>query len=328
MARIHFINVHPGDCTVIEHASGRVSMVDICDGNIETIDKIPFEESALAKSAGGNFGMCKKNTNPVAYCKSLGISNVFRFILSHPDMDHMDGIDQVARELGITNFWDSGARREKPDFSAGCPYLEKDWDRYVSIRDKKGSGVTVVSPLDGMRFKFANQLEDGTGGGDGLHVLAPNKALLKDPDLEDDINEGSYVILYRSVGGRILLCGDAHDAAFEHIKENHSADVAGVEIMLAPHHGRDSGRSYDFLDYIKPKLTIIGCAPCQHIDYSQWSRRGLTVLTSNQAGNIVVESEKSGLVISVENRRYAEALAGKSVAPDERGMYPVYQISA
>jgi beta-lactamase superfamily II metal-dependent hydrolase len=233
-------------------------------------------------------------------------------------MDHMDGIDEVVRQFGVLNFWDAGARRDKPDFSEGCPYLEKDWNRYVRLRDKLEPGVTVVSPLDGAKFKFANQAEDGSGGGDGLHVLAPTKDLLADPDLGDDINEGSYVILYKSLGGRILLCGDAHDAAFEHIVKNHLADVQDVEIMLAPHHGRDSGRSYDFLDFIRPKLTIIG----------QWSRRNLTILTSNQAGNIVVDSQRSGLVISIENKRYAEALARAPVKADANDLYPIYEISA
>ena len=303
-------------------------MIDVCDGNIETVDKVLFEETAGAKSVSGNFGMCKKNTNPVEYCKKIGVSNIFRFILSHPDMDHMDGIDEVVRQFGVLNFWDAGARRDKPDFSEGCPYLEKDWNRYVRLRDKLEPGVTVVSPLDGAKFKFANQAEDGSGGGDGLHVLAPTKDLLADPDLGDDINEGSYVILYKSLGGRILLCGDAHDAAFEHIVKNHLADVQDVEIMLAPHHGRDSGRSYDFLDFIRPKLTIIGCAPCQYIDYGQWSRRNLTILTSNQAGNIVVDSQRSGLVISIENKRYAEALARAPVKADANDLYPIYEISA
>ena len=36
MARVHLMNVSPGDCTIIEHVSGRVTMIDICDGNLET----------------------------------------------------------------------------------------------------------------------------------------------------------------------------------------------------------------------------------------------------------------------------------------------------
>jgi len=30
--------------------------------------------------------------NPIEYLRDRGISEVFRFILTHPEMDHMDGI--------------------------------------------------------------------------------------------------------------------------------------------------------------------------------------------------------------------------------------------
>ena len=34
MAKVHCLTVGNGDCTVIEHGSGRVSMIDICGGNL------------------------------------------------------------------------------------------------------------------------------------------------------------------------------------------------------------------------------------------------------------------------------------------------------
>jgi competence protein ComEC len=327
MPRVHFVNVHPGDCTIIQHASGNVSMIDICDGNAETVNKVQFHEAAVIKGAGGNFGMCKCNTNPIDYCHQNGISKIFRFVLSHPDMDHMDGFNRLIDELGIVNFWDSGARREKPNFRGG-PFFEEDWDRYVRVRDGKEPGVTVVRPLDGARFKFANQKEDGSSGGDGLHILAPNKALLDDCNLGDDINEGSYVVLYRSMGGKVLLCGDAHDAAFDHIEQHHAADVKNVAVLLAPHHGRASDRSYAFLDLIRPKLTIIGCAPSEYIDYAQWSRRDLPILTSNQAGNIVLEIENGFIDVYVQNRSFAISVLGgeDQLVTNDRGYYRLWRI--
>ena len=36
MNRIHFLNVGHGDCTIIEHASGRITMVDI--NNSDSLD--------------------------------------------------------------------------------------------------------------------------------------------------------------------------------------------------------------------------------------------------------------------------------------------------
>lgn len=45
---IHFLNVRDGDCSIIEHDSGRVSMIDICCGNLtkEEEYKETLKESA------------------------------------------------------------------------------------------------------------------------------------------------------------------------------------------------------------------------------------------------------------------------------------------
>ena len=62
-----------------------------------------------------------------------------RFILTHPDMDHLDGFDELMNTYGILNFWDSGVRKDKGDFRQ-CPnYKEADWDRYVRVRDREES---------------------------------------------------------------------------------------------------------------------------------------------------------------------------------------------
>lgn len=34
MAKIHFLNVDEGDCSIIQHDNGKVTMIDICCGNI------------------------------------------------------------------------------------------------------------------------------------------------------------------------------------------------------------------------------------------------------------------------------------------------------
>jgi competence protein ComEC len=303
-AKIHLLNTKPGDCTIIQHASQRVTMIDICDGN-EIV--LPFQRSAHSPVEHGqqhNFRMCVTNTNPIAYAQDLGINKLFRFILTHPDMDHMDGFNLLMDEIGTMNYWDSGARRPKPSFD-NCPYLENDWDRYEIVRDGREPGVTTIHKLAGDMFQFANRNEDNTGGGDGLHILAPDRNLLSDPDLEDDVNEGSYVILYRSIGGRILLPGDAHDAAWNYIAQRSATDVRNCSFLLAPHHGRDSQRSYDFLDLVKPKLTLIGCAPSEYIDYDQWRRRDLRYITSNQCGNVVLEAANNAISVWVENVDFA-----------------------
>ena len=52
---------------------------------------------ALAKHeiapAKGNFRMCDHPTNPLDYLVKSGHQEIWRFILSHPDMDHLDGFN-------------------------------------------------------------------------------------------------------------------------------------------------------------------------------------------------------------------------------------------
>lgn len=308
MSKIHLLNVKSGDCTIFEHASGRRTMIDVCAGNIETeteLQKSVFESLSISKPKG-NYGMCKKPTNPIEYMQnSLNAYSLHRFILTHPDMDHLDGFNQLADCISINNFWDAGAKKEKPEFN-GSPYKEEDWDRYIKFRDGKETGVTALSKLADARFESANKSGDGSSGGDGLYILAPNKELVSDANESGDFNDCSYVILYRSAGGNIVIAGDAHDKTWEFILENYKEDIENCKFLLAPHHGRKSGRDYSFLDTMQPTLTLFGCAPSEHLAYSEWTHRKLDYVTQNQCGNMLMETRDGNLDVYIENEKFAK----------------------
>jgi competence protein ComEC len=329
MPSVHLLNVSPGDCSIIRQASGRTTVIDICDGNIEEDDPLTkaMKAAAFGLRPRGNFRMSEYPTNPVRYAESLGIESIFRFILTHPDMDHMDGLDALASQFRIYNFWDTGTRRDEPDFGEGSPFRKEDWDRYVEMRDGREEGVSTVIRQAGLRFAFANKRENNQAGGDGLYILAPDAQLAVEASDDGDINDGSYVLLYRSVGGRVLLPGDAHDNTWDYVHKEYASDVANCSFMLAPHHGRDSNRSYDFLDQIQPKVTLIGCAPSEHIDYDQWRKRGLEYITSNQTGNVVLEIFDGQIDVYIENESFAAAKGCDVAVRNSQGYVFLYPIS-
>ena len=126
----------------------------------------------------------------------------------------------------------------------------------------------------------------------------------------DDYNDGGYVILYRSRNNRrILIAGDSHDATWEHIIENHHSDVANVDLLVAPHHGRHSDRSFRFLDVVQPKVTFFGNAPSEHLAYGPWYNRDLTVVTNNQADCMVVDTDETLMNFYVTNKAFADKRA-------------------
>src|SRR5579863_10671154 len=92
---LHFLNVGEGDCSIIQHGSGHVSVIDVCRARIENLQEMQKGLSSLrAAERGiyGNFNQKRHPVNPIAYMATRGISSVFRFILSHPDMYHLNGI--------------------------------------------------------------------------------------------------------------------------------------------------------------------------------------------------------------------------------------------
>ncbi len=319
MPRVHFLNVGNGACSIIQHGSGRVSLIDICNGSPVRRERTETHFAAEALSSinkpRGDFKMRDHLTNPLQYLvDNIGCS-IFRFILTHPDMDHMDGIKALCDEVSIFNFWDSGVRRDKPDFGDNGPYREEDWGQYELLRDGHVSDLTVVHPRAGSQFQFANKGDPGDPDdeGDYLSVVAPNAALVQHANKSEDPNDGSYVLVYRTCGGKIIFGGDAHDNTWEYIISHHKAAVHKCAVLIAPHHGRDSDRCYDFLDTLNPAITLFGCAESEHLAYDAWNNRNLPYLTSNQAGNIVLDATNERVDVYAENLSFAKGLSTHDV---------------
>ena len=115
--------------------------------------------------------------------------------------------------------------------------------------------------------------------------------------------------------GKYFLLAMLMTPTWEYVKKHYETDVSDVALLIAPHHGRKSGRSYEFLDYVNPKLTLFGCAPSDNLAYNAWNYRKLAHVTNNQCGCIVAEGEDA-MHIYVENDTFAAANGGDVSEPD------------
>jgi len=205
VATIHYLNVKEGDCSVILHNSGHATVVDVCNAKSpELIAEAVV--AALAKTdrgISGNFQQKKYPVNPVSYLREQGIGSIFRYIQTHPDMDHMDGIKALFAEFSPLNLWDTENTKEMPSSAwKGSPYNEDDWKFYKEMRDtESASDPKRLALLSGARGKYYNIAEDGSGGGDGIYILAPTQELVDSGnEAAEDYHRCSYVLLYRTGG--------------------------------------------------------------------------------------------------------------------------------
>lgn len=148
MMKVWFLNVGHGDCTVIEHASGRLTMVDI--NNSQDYD--PESRQSLARELQETYGyvdtvLIEEAENreldcPVTFFTSMFPNRpLFRFVLTHPDLDHMRGLKNLFDQVQVYNFWDSANRKPAPDFQSDAD--REDWNFYQQLRAGGVAGITV-----------------------------------------------------------------------------------------------------------------------------------------------------------------------------------------
>ena len=332
MERLHFLNVNEGDCTWIQHFSGRDTIVDICNGN-ETEEKCDEQLTILEEFAkatelvglSGNYHQAEHPTNPIDYFKQMGIGkSIFRFILTHPDMDHLDGIKNLFSSFEVINFWDT-VNNKTMDFSdprGSGKYKEWDWKFYRRIRNRD-EDPTVLKLYAGSEGKYYKN--------DGIDILSPTEELIEKANNTNDFNMSSYVLLFTTNNcKKVLLAGDSDEVAWEHIIDNYAEDLKDIDVLIAPHHGRKTGGCSKYLDCLKPKITLFGNAKSKHLDYASWNNRNLKHITNNQAGNIMVDfNEPFVAKVYVSNESFASSYVrkyGKSLKSKDVNGYTYYLI--
>lgn len=298
MALIHFLNVKEGDCNIIKHDSGRITVIDVCNAS-EAINEVTSFELR------GNRNQKVNPTNPIEYMDKFEYKEIFRFILTHPDMDHMDGIKSLFKRNNPVNFWDTDNNKNIDSDEDFGQYSKEDWDFYQERRK-----TNVKHYLAGSKNKFYN-LDDEGGDGDGLYILAPNQNLVADANKTKHYNDLSYVLLFVDHGRKIIFGGDSESKTWDYILENFKNLVKNIDVLIAPHHGRKTGGNSTYLDILNPKLTLFGNADSEDIDYYSYDKRGLKHYTNNQGGDFVLDVGVNGIDIYVTNKSFAIDLIGR-----------------
>lgn len=224
--------------------------------------------------------------------KGKGIT---RFISTHPDQDHIMGLKKLDDHIHIVNFYVVKNNAMKEDET-------EDFKHYKKLRD----GDSAFYIYKGRRRKWLNEDSEERGGA-GIHILWPItsngdfKTAMRDAEAGKSPNNISPVITYSLEDGvRMAWFGDLETDFMKSIE----AEIKWpyIDIIFAPHHGRESGKiPKSILNKINPKIIIIGEAPSEHLNYYS----DYNTITQNSAGSIYFECTTNWVHIYVENSRYS-----------------------
>lgn len=284
MLKMNFLNVGKGNCTVIQFPSDNLSIVDIDNSRIDDEDDVLQD--------------------PIEFLNEVyPRKNIFRFILTHPDMDHMSGIDELFQTRSVINFWDTENEKSLDvDSDEFGPYDPNDWRRYQRIRGSEEDPTALKL--------YRDATSDCCWITDGIQILSPSEELVEvsrdtaETD-SDKYNHISYVLRIEHKGIIILLGGDATKAAWQDIydyyKEKDKLHLLKADVFLAPHHGSPKNVNKDVFGYINPDYVVVSVHRGHNYDYSYYNELAKKqVYSTKHNGNITVAISDDDKVITPE----------------------------
>lgn len=254
--RITFIDVGHGDSILVEFPKGKRMLIDGGGLHDERFD--------IGKNVIAPFLWKKK------------IRKIDTLVLTHPDPDHLKGLNFIASQFRIGQFWDNGF----PDDSEPYLQLEKTLHRKkiecLSFDENSDSQV-----INGVEISFLNPPAGIAGP-----VRHRNPAWL---------NNQSLVMRLRFKNVILLLTGDVEREAEEWMVRK--GYPLRAHLLKVPHHGSSSSSSLIFLEKVKPDYAIIsvgerfiGRLPHPEV-IERYKRLGSKIFRTDKHGAITVVTD-------------------------------------
>ncbi|UOB76629.1 S-layer homology domain-containing protein [Bacillus sp. ZJS3] len=248
---VHYINVGQGDATFIKSPSGETVLID-----------------------GGNNGKGKVVAN---YLKGLGFQTIDYMIATHPDADHVGGLDEVLYAMNVKNVYAPKVSHTTQTFK---DFLTAVANKGLTIKEAK-SGVTL--PINGLNSQF----------------LAPVK------EYGNDLNEWSAVLKVTHGSKSFLFTGDAESKSEKDMVATYGSSLKS-DVLKPGHHGSKTSSSQPFLDAVKPSIAVISAGAGNRYGHptqetlAKLNAMSVKVYRTYLNGTVIINSDGSNISVRTE----------------------------
>jgi beta-lactamase superfamily II metal-dependent hydrolase len=273
-----------------------VTVLAVNDGLLQIFD-VAHGQCALltAPLVSGGFGRlmidCGQNTNvgwtPGKHLAGLGINQLDLLAVTNYDEDHVSGYPSFAKNsVGIG--WMLRNKSVSPQLIA-------------NLKSEDGMGSAIAAYVQSL----SNFGPSTSGSAAPQFVNVTRRVFWNNyPDFDDE-NNLSMVLALDIFGIRFLFPGDLECEGWQHLLATDAgfkAVVGNVDVLIAAHHGRDSGVCPDIFDNwnCKPKLVLISD------DYQQYDTQETSAYYGSKCTGITDFRYVSGVRKVLSTRKDGE----------------------
>lgn len=238
---VHYLDIGQGDCTLIRQG-----------------------DHAMLIDAGNN----DKGTTVQAYLEQQGIDHLDYIIGTHPDADHIGGLDVVIYKFDCDEVW-------MPDYS-------KDTRTYDDvIQAVKAKNDSILHPMAGEEYEL---------GEAELTLVCPVKE-----DYGSNANNYSIGVRVQFGENSFLFTGDAEEESEEDMLN--SGENLRADVYKAAHHGSRTANTEAFLQAVDPQYAVISCGEDNSYGHphaevlNRLREMGIAIFRTDDQGTIVAVSD-------------------------------------
>jgi len=192
-------------------------------------------------------GGSSSNFSPAIYLhEDLKIKKLDYLLISHPHDDHIRDIENIDYYFDIKVL----GRNKKIDKEV---MKEDNSKLFTPPNDKR---ITKYFEID---KKFTEPVKDEEKPSDPRWGIGCSIKYFKNDDKSLSVNDLSLATFVNFGHERILYGGDLEEKGWLELlkNENFKEYLAKTTILIASHHGRDSGFCSEIFKYFTPKLTVV-----------------------------------------------------------------------
>lgn len=247
---VYFLDVGQGASQLLVTPSGKTMLID----------------------AGNN----DKEQVMLDYMKTYHIEKLDVVIGTHPDADHIGGLDKVIDHLPVSAIY--------------MPKVQSNTKTFESLLQSiKNKGLKVKTAKAGLSFDLDDQVH--------VDMLAPNGTY-------ENTNNMSAVVKVTYGHTSFLLTGDAESESEKDMLAS-GADLH-ADVLLVGHHGSNSSTTLKFLKQVQPKYAVIQVGKGNTYGHpksavlNRLQKQGVEVYRNDQQGTITITSDGKSLHIVTE----------------------------
>jgi beta-lactamase superfamily II metal-dependent hydrolase len=258
-------------------------------------------KAGIAQEVGGRLAMIDSGSSagfrPSTYIKSIGRSTVDFLFITNADQDHMSDLKGLA-DAGILvptlirNPSYTGDELKQIKLLSGPLTTDASW--YVNACGSYSGGLPVVT------------FDQGMGG-------ITYKSFWNTYPQFKDTNNLSLAVFIKYANFKILFPGDLEKPGWNALlqRADFRSELVGTDVLMASHHGRESGYYEDIFKHFTPSCIVISDKAKEHEtqetvpDYRKVVRdKGVRVRTTMKDRHVLTTRRDGWIQFDVDDQNY------------------------